>query len=427
MLPWLHRYTDERGWQKVCCLGAEGHNQLHDQQGRPMHVTGAYTEEQILNSPGMKTIRRSMMRGEWPAVCQGCQWAEEAGAASGRTHANRRFDRFAPALLSRTTEDGTLEQAHVHSLDIRLGNVCNLTCRMCDPVASRPWVDHYNAVQPREYLMPAGELTALRESNWVKRKPVEQILEPCLPSLEHLHFAGGEPLIIPEMIDALDLCVRSGRAGQIDLSYNSNITVLPERAVRLWPHFRSVSLYCSVDGVGPLNDYIRHPSQWKDVDRNLHLLDSHYAEWKLRTLQVNATVQVYNLLQLDELFDYLSAGFEHVTPLPILNALFYPKYLSIQILPSRLKEAARERLLEARVRAEPGLRPQWRFALANIDSTIAFMNAASPRHLADFLYFSEKSDREFGGSWRQACPELARLLERRDTEGRQTAAAGVRK
>jgi hypothetical protein len=28
----------------------------------------------------------------------------------------------------------------------------------------------------------------------------------------------------------------------------------------------------------------------------------------------------------------------------------------------------------------------------------------------DFLYFSEKSDRQFGDSWRRACPELAHLL-----------------
>jgi hypothetical protein len=28
----------------------------------------------------------------------------------------------------------------------------------------------------------------------------------------------------------------------------------------------------------------------------------------------------------------------------------------------------------------------------------------------NFLYFSEKTDRRLGGSWREACPELARLM-----------------
>jgi hypothetical protein len=49
--------------------------------------------------------------------------------------------------------------------------------------------------------------------------------------------------------------------------------------------------------------------------------------------------------------------------------------------------------------------------LSTIDTTLAYLNESLPiKDLMDFLYFSEKSDREFGDSWRRACPELARLL-----------------
>ena len=99
--------------------------------------------------------------------------------------------------------------------DIRLGNVCNLTCRMCGRNASRLWAEHYNEVQPKKYQVPAQELTFLREHNWVKSRPLAFLMEQCLPSLESLHFAGGEPLIIPEMLEALDLCIQAGRADQI--------------------------------------------------------------------------------------------------------------------------------------------------------------------------------------------------------------------
>ncbi len=159
------------------------------------------------------------------------------------------------------------------------------------------------------------------------------------------------------MLEALDICIQSGRANQIDLSYNTNITVIPQRVARLWPHFRSVSILCSVDGFGGVNDYIRRPSKWSDIDRNLHLLDQHFEEWKLRSVLCSTTVQVYNVLTLRDLFDYLGTGFRHLAPAPQLVPLYMPHYLSIQILPALVKDIARERLLAERAKAKDRLGP----------------------------------------------------------------------
>jgi hypothetical protein len=58
-------------------------------------------------------------------------------------------------------------------------------------------------------------------------------------------------------------------------------------------------------------------------------------------LQIHCTVQVYNILQLDKLFDYL-------TDLSItdihLNILDHPEYLNVRVLPENLKKLAIERL-----------------------------------------------------------------------------------
>ena len=94
-------------------------------------------------------------------------------------------------------------------------------------------------------------------------------------------------MMIPQMIHALRICVDSGFAGGIDLSYNTNITLLPQGVAELWPQFKSVSLSCSIDGYGSLNEYIRRPSRWRDVDRHLHTLDAHFHDWNL--LQVSLT------------------------------------------------------------------------------------------------------------------------------------------
>jgi pyruvate-formate lyase-activating enzyme len=415
MVPWLHRFTNEQGSHQLCCTGTGPANQLRNEHGRPLDMSQSLTDAELLNSPDVKAVRLAMLRGEWPAACERCRRSEEAGAISNREHMNRRFGHWSAEALADTAEDGTLGRPRVRYADIRLGNVCNLTCRMCCPSASRLWAEHYNEVQPNQYQVPAQELTFLRDHNWVKSRPLAFLMEQCLPSLESLHFAGGEPLIIPEMLEALDLCIQAGRADQIDLSYNTNITVIPDRVARLWPYFRSVSVHCSVDGFGAVNDYIRRPSQWRDIDRNLHILDQHFKEWKLRLVVCSATVQAYNLLQLGELFDYLAGSFQHIVPAPVLVPLYEPAYLSIRILPAHVKEVARHRLLAERAKALASKRSIHKNVLSTIDTTLAYLDESLPlRHFMDFLYFSEKSDREFGDSWRRACPELARLLRDRE-------------
>ena len=412
MVPWLHRFTNEQGLHQLCCTGSGSLNQLRDASGNPLHISQGMTDAEFLNSPDLKAVRKGMLQGEWPGACDRCRNAEEAGAVSIREHTNNRFKHRIKDALSKTAEDGTLSNPQVYFADIRLGNVCNLTCRMCGPGASRLWADHYNEVQPRRLLMPVQELQELRDSNWVKRQPVQWLINECLPTVESLHFAGGEPLIIPEMVELLETCISAGRAGQIELSYNTNITVLPEKVTRLWPYFRSVSVMCSVDAFGPLNNYIRRPAKWSDIDRNIHILDDHFKEWKLKKVHCNTTVQVYNILHLNELFDYFGNNFKHVEPVPYLTPLYNPSYLSIQILPERLKQVAKERLMAAHSEAES--RFGSRAVLSSVHAVIAHMeHTGERRDLAEFLYFSEKSDREFNDSWRRACPELEQLLTSR--------------
>jgi hypothetical protein len=388
-------------------------NNLRNERGKRLHISQQLTDEQILNSPGVKAVRQQMIRGEWPAACERCRQIEQAGSPSIRQQLNSKLGQDQEMLLSRTREDGSLDRPIVRYADIRLGNTCNLTCRMCGPGASRLWASHFNDVQPAAYRVPARELAILGENNWVKTQSLGWLLEQCLPSVERLHFAGGEPLIVPEMVDALEQCVRSGRANEIELSYNTNLTVLPDKVTALWPHFNGVTLLCSVDGYGRMNDYIRRPSHWSDIDRNLRALDRHFDEWKIRWATVSTTVQIYNVLTIHELFAYMrTAGFARVTPIPQVVPLFDPRYLSIQGLPAQAKIIARERLRMEIQRAEAWNLPGLAGLIGSVNTTIAFMDAAdTSAHLPDFLSFCTATDGVFGDSWRAAAPDLAAHLD----------------
>jgi hypothetical protein len=168
-----------------------------------------------------------------------------------------------------------------------------------------------------------------------------------------------------------------------------------------------------VDGYGPLNEYIRRPSRWTDVDRNLRTLDRHFTEWNLSEVHIGTTVQIYNVLDLDQLYRYLRSGFEHVRPLPALSVLSWPSYLSVQTLPAAAKAQARRRLLLERSREEYQGRAELSWLLGTIDPVIAFMGSDLPGQSDDFAHFTRESEREFGDSLARAAPSLAAALEDR--------------
>jgi sulfatase maturation enzyme AslB (radical SAM superfamily) len=414
VIPWMHRFTDEQGYSKLCCVADWETSFLLDESGHRLNVSQMLSDEQVMNSPQAKGARMQMMQGEWPHECGRCRQIESAGATSIRQHWNERFEHGRRAeWLADTAPDGTLGHPVVRYADIRLGNACNLTCRMCSPGASRLWAPVYNQVQPKLYRLPESELVHIRQNNWVKDESVERLIGQSLDGLEAMHFAGGEPLIIPEMVQALEMCIASGRAGEIDLSYNTNLTVLPEKVTSLWKHFKSVSLLCSVDGFERVTEYIRRPSKWADIDRNVRKVDAHYEEWKIRSASLSVTVQIYNILTLHHLLEYLrNAGLKHFRMLPNMVALFDPKYLSIQALPAAAKKVARARLLRELERPEAQAQPGYEFFAGCVASILAYMDEDDKSsHLPDFLEFCDKSDKAFGDSWRDALPELAAVLD----------------
>jgi sulfatase maturation enzyme AslB (radical SAM superfamily) len=413
VIPWMHRFTDEQGFSKLCCVGVGDSNHLLDERGQKLNVARLPTDDEVMNSPSAKSARLKMMRGEWPKTCERCRQGEAAGAYSIRHHLNERFDRGrSPQWLADTAPDGTLGHPVVRYADIRLGNACNLQCRMCGPVSSRLWTGVYNDVQPKPYQMAAEELVMIGQNNWVKHESVEALVAKSLDGLEAMHFAGGEPLIIPEMVDVLDMCIASGRAGEIELSYNTNATVLPEKVTSLWKHFKSTSILCSVDGFGSVTEYIRRPSKWADIDRNIRKIDEHFDEWKLRWAAMSVTVQISNVLSLNDLFAYLrTAGLKRFSILPQLVPLFDPKYLSIQALPKAAKKIARERLELELNRPEARSQSGYEQFLGSIDSTLTYMDEAdTTADLADFFQFSEASDKTFHESWKDSLPELSKAL-----------------
>jgi sulfatase maturation enzyme AslB (radical SAM superfamily) len=145
------------------------------------------------------------------------------------------------------------------------------------------------------------------------------------------------------MKNILQTYIDKGRAKDIILTYNTNITRLPAHVLKLWPHFKEVRLLVSIDAYGELNDYIRPPSKWCEVDANLRFLNDNASDLKITQIMLNTTVQAYNILGLRDLCEYLEQ-FENVISLPNFILLHYPLYYQANIITNEQKEKAFEDL-----------------------------------------------------------------------------------
>lgn len=339
-VPWTQLATNSSGYYRVCCNALPVKNLIRDENGKVLSVYKNSVEE-AWNAPTYQLIRKELTSSQRPEMCQRCFREEDSGVESARQKWNRRWPIQAFEVPPASSAGA------VKYVDLRLGNLCNLKCRMCNPYSSSKWVDEWNSIAGGSSLLPAGplsvdEISRLQKMDWPENSKTWENLLPILDTVEEIYLTGGEPFLSLKQAELLKRLVDSGRAQDVVIKYNSNATVYPEKIVNLWKSFKAVRLNLSIDGIGALNNYIRFPAQWQAIENHLHkffLLKSD--GWPLE-VGVHTTVQIYNILELPRIIQYFQASFELA---PYFNILNHPACLNIRAMPLSLKKKACEQLV----------------------------------------------------------------------------------
>jgi sulfatase maturation enzyme AslB (radical SAM superfamily) len=401
----MHLATNASGRFRLCCNSLPGKNLLQDgERIYSAHVPGDFRKG--WNSSFMRQVRQDMLAGRRPEACTRCFREEDSGLKSARQAWNEAYAGEIETYLTHATEDGRAEPA-VKYMDLRLGNLCNLKCRMCNPYASKKWLEEWGLI---EGPLPEDEASRLRHLNWFEDEGFWAQLEEYLDGVDQIYLTGGEPMLIKAQYRLLKTCVERGFAGRITLKYNTNATYVPHEITRWWPKFKKVRVNISLDGVGELNDYIRHPSKWAEIEESLAKYDA-LGDSPAIVLTVHCTVQAYNFLRLTELFDYLGR-FKNIRRLPYLNILNHPHRFNIRALPEALKLLGEDRLrrwLEDN-RGDVGREEPEYFAKAS--SLLSYLRAEdwSGDHWPDFLKYTQALDRSRGQNLHSVVPELGVTL-----------------
>jgi len=320
ILPWVHLATNSSGHYRLCCNSTPGKNLIiNDKTNTPYTPHKIYSSniEEVWNSNTYKKIRQQFLNNEKPDICIRCFREEDAGLKSARQGWNEKY-------ISNLVESIEPE-LNIKYIDLRLGNLCNLRCNMCNPYASNQWLKDWHI---NNDPLPETEYKRLQKMDWPLQEETWSNLIPILPSVETIYLTGGEPTLAKQQYRLYDICIEQGYAKNIILKYNSNLTNLPDKLIKYWKHFKKIKMNASIDGIGIVNDYIRYPSIWNNIEKKLLKLISMEVD-----LQIHTTVSAYNIFHLPKIFDY----FSKYEIQPYLNILNHPEWMNIRILSAKDK------------------------------------------------------------------------------------------
>jgi len=281
------------------------------------------------------TVKTQMLAGDRPDVCKSCWKKEDANITSLRQQfikSYKNFNYWEEFLnnLNNTKKSPT-------ELDLKLGNYCNLSCRMCSSYSSSGVSREFKKIF-KETGIDLGvdefEKHFVQDKWYLQKEFVDNIKEIINNGLRHLKFTGGEPLMVPGVKTLINYCITNDYAKNIELVLITNATLIDNRWIEKFKHFKHVHINCSIDGIGNTFEYIRHPAKWTDVKKNLKKLALESSD-NFKT-HITFTLQIYNILEIKNMID-LSKEFNLDIDMIPLDT---PNYLDVRNAPQLLKDQA---------------------------------------------------------------------------------------
>jgi len=375
MLPWVSLEVTPLGKYRPCCIYNEDIPNISIHNGHSIY--------DAQNSDYMKELRAAFLRGGKPPGCTQC-WQEEktAGRMSKR---KTTFIKLKNIEISYTEAD-----VAPYFLDIKLGNICNLKCRICGSWSSSKWaqeeIDISNNNNPLAYEQ-------LNKGQWPRRIPSWwDSLEDALEHIEYLEITGGEPFLINEHFDLLQVLVDRGYSKKIDIHYNTNGTTWPARGLELWSHFKRVEIAFSIDDVSARFEYQRHGADWeRTYGVIMKAIETNF------DLQICTTFNIQNAYYWGALSQWIeSTGIKDVH----FNLLHDPPVFCLRNLPENIKPIFADKMLSTS-------HSYWH---EKLNGVIGFMNLPGTDMSKEFIKKINLHDAYRKEKFSDAHPEVWRML-----------------
>ena len=390
VLPWVSLETSPIGTVRPCCLAEE---EITDVNGNKFDLSKSAELADIQDSNYMRGLRKQFLQAEQPTTCKKCWNEEDAGRTSKRMHTLNRLKHMIP------DSEWTQDPKPLAFLDLKLGNICNLKCRICGSWSSSTFAVEEIEFSPIAEKKRGFHYQLLKQGAWARdNRDFWDEINSMSDQIRYIEFTGGEPFMIREHFQFLERIVEMNIAGQVEIHYNTNGTQYPDGAEDIWQHFKTVEIAFSIDDIEGRFEYQRANAMWKLVEHNIARFDAMRIRNPNIQLQACITVNVFNVMYLEKVANWIDKqGFNFI----YWNMLHEARYHSIGSLPATAKQIVKEELSSINVSAKNKL---------EIDRIIEFMMNGESLDGSELLANIKRVDARRGQDLRTFHYEFAKAI-----------------
>lgn len=263
----------------------------------------------------IKKIRAQMLDGQRPKDCQKCWRNEDSSTLSDRQIKNQLLSLVEDTTIQSLFDQCQTGQYSVKMLKIDTSNTCNATCVTCNSHASSAWA----ALERKNNIVPSD--------TWrIQYDAFKHKLD--YPNLKAVSFRGGEPFLSLTNFDILEQILNHNNT-QCFVSFVTNGSFdLTDRQKHTLSQFEKVNFCFSIDGIGPVFEYMRYPLRWNKILHNIKWAQDNNIE--VSASYTLSNVNLWYHTQTTEWFQQQGINF-------LVNMVDYPAYFQPTALPENIK------------------------------------------------------------------------------------------
>jgi MoaA/NifB/PqqE/SkfB family radical SAM enzyme len=277
----------------------------------------------------------------------------------------------------------SIDTFKLSTIDIRWNNTCNFACVYCGPEFSSKWASDlgikFDAVPQHRF------------------QQMKKFIFDQADQLKHVYLAGGEPLLMKENLELLEILKQHNP--NVNLRINTNLSKVDTKIFDLICSFVNVHWIISVESLDAEYEYIRWGGKWKDFLENLNQIK------KLNhKVSFNMLHFLLNYKSIFSCIDFLTEQGFHNNSF-IVGALTSPNFLNLRHLPEKELESV-EKILNDRISQKPG------FLLENgLRNVLEYIKTPAEKNIDHCLSELAKIDQQRKLNSKKIFPELYSCLK----------------
>lgn len=324
-----------------------------------------------ISSSKINEMKFQMLQGQRPTICNKCWTLEDAGIKSDRQLKNETLDFFSNVDLEQLIKDCEQGKNKTIHYKVNTSNTCNAACTTCNGRSSNTWNKLSKKHNSRTYR--DWKISPTQTTNWIDYTNAKSIT-----------ITGGESFLSDTNFYILEQLITHNNTDCFVSFVTNGSFSLSKRQKEILAKFKNLNFCFSIDGIGPVFEYLRWPLKWTDIENNILWSQTINAK-----VSVNYTLSNVNLRYHAETIKW----FKDQNLNYAIGPVYFPKHFRPQSLSSTVKQQLSQR--------------------ADSDAMLPWLTHSpdDEKHYRQFQKEIAKQDSMKNISMRDYLPELAELLK----------------